>query len=61
MDEDAAEGEDTAHHDAGDGLGVEALLGDLARDLVGPHWVLDSLISEWMEEILFIYLSINST
>ncbi len=40
LDEDAAEGQHAAHDDAGDGLRVHALVGDLARDLVRPHWVL---------------------
>ena len=43
LDEDAAEGQDAAHDDAGDGLGEERLLRDLTGDLIGPDWLLDRL------------------
>ena len=37
LNEDAAEWEDAAHDDAGDGLGVDGLVRNLPRYLVGPH------------------------
>jgi len=40
LDEDASEGEDPAHDDAGDGLGVDGLVRDLPGDLVGAHRLL---------------------
>lgn len=43
LDEDAAEGQDAAHDDAGHGLGVDRLVRDLARDLVGADRVLEGL------------------
>lgn len=39
LDEDATERQDTAHDDAGDRLGVDRLVRDLARDLVGAYRV----------------------
>lgn len=46
LDEDAAEGQDAAHDDAGQRPGVEGLLGDLPGDLVGSHRVLDGIFLE---------------
>lgn len=43
LDEDAAEGEHSAHDDAGDGLRVHGLVRDLAGDLVGADRVLQAL------------------
>jgi len=40
LDEDASEGEDPAHDDARDGLGVDGLVRDLPGDLVGAHRLL---------------------
>ena len=49
LDENAAKGEDSAHDDAGDGLRVEALVRDLAGNLVGAHRLLDT----WLPEIYY--------
>ena len=46
LDEDASEGQDTAHDDTGDGLGVDGLVGDLPGDLVGPDRLLDGRLPE---------------
>ena len=43
MDEDAAERKDAAHDDSGNGARVEGLLGNLSRDLIGSHWMLNRL------------------
>lgn len=43
LNEDAAEGENSAHDDSGDGLRVDGLVGDLAGDLVGTDRVLQTL------------------
>jgi len=46
LNENAAEGEDTAHDDAGDGLSVDGLVRDLSRNLIGPHWLLYGRLPE---------------
>ena len=46
LNEDATKGEDSSHHNTGNRLGVHALVGDLPRDLVGPHRVLDGPLPE---------------
>jgi len=46
LDENAAEGQNAAHDDAGDGLGVNRLVRDLSGYLVGPHWLFDAGFSE---------------
>ena len=43
LDEDAAEGQDSAHDDARRRSRVQRLVGHLARDLIGPHRVLERL------------------
>lgn len=43
LDEDAAEGEHSAHDDAGDGHSVHGLVWDLAGDLVGADRMLQTL------------------
>ena len=46
LDKDAAEGEDSTHDDAGDGLGVDGLVWNLSGNLVGSHWLLNPWFSE---------------
>ena len=46
LDEDASEGQNPAHDDAGDGLGVDRLVGDLPGDLVGADRLLDGRLPE---------------
>lgn len=41
--EDASKRQDSPHHDPGYGLRVQRLLGDLTRDLIGPHGVVQDL------------------
>ena len=43
LDEDAAEGQDTPHDNARDGLGEERLLWDLPGNLIGSDGLLDGL------------------
>lgn len=43
LDEDAAEGQDAPHDDAGDRLGEERLFWDLSGDLVGSNRLLNGL------------------
>lgn len=43
LDEDATERQNSSHDDSGEWLGVERLLRDLARDLIGPHGMFDTL------------------
>lgn len=43
LDEDATKGQHASHDDTGQGLGVHALFRDLPGDLVGSHWVLQTL------------------
>merc|ERR1719474_1660607 len=46
LDEDAAKGEHAAHDDPGDWLSVDRLVGNLPRNLVGPHRLLDRRLPE---------------
>jgi len=46
LNEDAAEGEDAAHDDSRERARVDGLVGDLARDLVCPHGMLDRALLE---------------
>lgn len=41
LDEDAAEGQDAAHHDAGQRPRVDRLFGDLTRNLIRPDGMFD--------------------
>lgn len=43
LDEDATERQNSSHDDSREWLGVERLLRDLARDLIGPHGMFDTL------------------
>lgn len=43
---DATEGQNSSHDDAGYRLRVQGLLGDLPRDLVGAHWMVQDPLSE---------------
>jgi len=42
LDKDTAEGQDSAHDDARDRLGVHALVRDLSGNLICPHGLLDA-------------------
>lgn len=44
LNEDAAERQNAAHHDARNGLGVDRLIGDLPGNLVGSHGMLKGLV-----------------
>ena len=46
LDEDAAEGEHAAHDDPWDRLGVDRLVGNLPRNLVCPHRLLNRRLPE---------------
>ena len=46
LDENAAKGQHPAHHAAGQGLRVDALLGDLPGDFVRAHRVLQGLMTK---------------
>lgn len=46
LNEDASEGQNTSHDDTRDGLGVDGLVGNLSRDLVCPHWLLNCRFAE---------------
>ena len=52
LDEDAAEGKDASHDDTGQWTCVERLLGDLTRDLVGAHGVLNGLQTGGKHQLL---------
>lgn len=43
LDEDASEWQNTAHDDAGEGLGVHTLFGDLSWNLIGADGILQGL------------------
>ena len=43
LDEYAAKGQNSSHDDTRERLRVERLLRDLTRDLIGPHWMFNTL------------------